>query len=223
MVFAGFSEAGLSFLTELGTRDKVWMEEHRATYFAEVAEPAKAFVAVLGDVLSEEFSPEIVAIPKVNGSISPINNDVRFSPDATPYKDHLLFRFWEGSDKKASPTLFIRVSQDHVGFAAGAAIASIEEWRRLVADGRSGGALSEALRVLAVGRTLDVVGEALKRVPKPYSEDHVRAHLLRHKSFQARWSEPSPPEIGSSGFVAWCEERLRHALPIHRWLVKHRP
>ena len=34
---------------------------------------------------------------------APINNDLRFSPDKSPYKDHLLLRFWEGADKTGKP------------------------------------------------------------------------------------------------------------------------
>ena len=70
------------------------------------------------------ISPRIVAIPRTNGSIGPINNDVRFAKNRSAYKDHLLFRFWElassGSDKKTAATLFVRLGSDSVGFATGA-------------------------------------------------------------------------------------------------------
>ena len=147
MTFAGFSRAGLSFLAELGNREKSWLDANRATYQAEVAEPAKAFAEAMGESLAMAISPDIVAVPKTNGSISPINNDVRFSKDASPYKDHLLFRFWEGSDKKSSPTLFVRVSEESVGFASGAHIGSIDRWRQLIADDETGSGLVTAIGV----------------------------------------------------------------------------
>ena len=223
MMFTGFSKAGLSFLTELGNRDKSWLDANRTTYQAEVAEPAKAFAEAMGESLAMAISPDIVAVPKTNGSISPINNDVRFSKDASPYKHHLLFRFWEGSDKKSSPTLFVRVSEESVGFASGAHIGSIDRWRQLIADGESGSALVTAIAVLGKRRELEVAGEGLKRVPKPYGENHPRADLLRHKSFQARWPEPTPAAIHTPAFVPWCTKRLEAAAPVHRWLVDHRP
>ena len=89
-------------------------------------EPAKAFVTALGEELSKTISKDLVAEPRTNGSIAPINNDLRFAPANSPkarapYKDHLLFRFWEGADKKIAPTLFVRLSAESVGFASGAA------------------------------------------------------------------------------------------------------
>ena len=96
MTFSGFPVEGLAFLTDLGSgRDKAWFDERRKRYDTDVVGPAKAFVAAMGDALGERFGAEITAIPRTNGSIAPINNDLRFSPDRTPYKDHLLFRFWE--------------------------------------------------------------------------------------------------------------------------------
>ena len=59
-----------------------------------------AFVAAIGDKLVKH-SPNISAIPKVNGSIFRVNRDIRFSKDKTPYKDHIDLWFWEGDDRKA--------------------------------------------------------------------------------------------------------------------------
>ena len=119
-------------MSTLGSKDKTWFDANRAVYEREVVAPTKAFVTGLGSALADAVSPGIVAQPRTNGSISPINNDVRFSPDKTPYKDHLLLRFWEGSDKKLAPTLFVRISEQTVGFAVGVNFASLDRWRALV-------------------------------------------------------------------------------------------
>lgn len=223
MTFNEFSREGLAFLTELGTKDKVFLDANRKTYESEVAEPAKAFVEEMGEALAGAISPHIMAIPKTNGSISPINNDVRFSKDAPPYKDHLLFRFWEGPDKKAAPTLFVRVSEESVGFASGMHIKSLDRWRELVDNEASGGSLTAAIDALAKGRKLDIDGQGLKRVPSPYPDDHPRAELLKHKALQVRWPSPTPAMIHKPGFVDWCVKRLVAVSPIHRWLVEHQP
>lgn len=91
--FAGFTPEGLQFLQDLGQADKAWFDEHRQTYADAVVAPTKAFVVALGERLDAEVSPMSVYQPKANGSIAPINNDLRFSPDKSPYKDHLLLRF----------------------------------------------------------------------------------------------------------------------------------
>lgn len=217
--FTGFPRPGLDLLTELGHRDKAWLDANRATYDDAVAAPAKAFVDALGERLRTEVSPDLVAIAKVNGSISPINNDVRFAPGAAPYKDHLLFRFWEGAAKQTAPTLFVRVSAATVGFATGCTLADLDQWRAAVADETTGPALVGALSSLGRRRDLEVVGQALKRVPPPFGAEHPRADLLRHKGFQARWAEPTPASITRASFVDWCARRLVACADVHRWLV----
>lgn len=220
-VFEGFPPEGLQFLEMLGRQDKVWFDANRATYSSVVAEPTKAFVAALGDRLQTDISTELIAQPKANGSIAPINNDLRFSPDKSPYKDHLLLKFWEGENKKVAPTLYVRLSASEVGYATGAMLSDLERWRGLIDDDRTGGGLADAIEVLRTGRDLDVAGEGYKRVPKPYAEDHPRAALLRHKMFQARWSESVPAAVNDATFVDHCADRLQLCTPIHRWLVDH--
>ena len=216
--FGGFPATGLSFLTTLGTKDKAWFDANRGTYDVEVVPPAKAFVESMGEALAEAISPEIVAQPKTNGSIAPINNDIRFNPNASPYKDHLMFKFWEGPNKKLAPTLWIRLHPtDGIGFASGVAITDVDAWRRAV-DQR-GEPLATELATLVNKSKADIAGEGLKRVPKPYPDDHPRADLLRHKGFQVRFSEPVPKSIASARFVDWCTTRLERLAGVHRWLA----
>lgn len=220
--FTGFPDGFSGFLRELGTADKAWFERNRGDYQDLVVAPTKAFVVALGERLARDLSPAIVAQPKTNGSISPITNDLRFSPDKNPYKDHLLLRFWEGDSRKTSPTLFVRIGVDDVGFATGAPIPSVDRWRDLIDDEATGAPLAAALSRLAKGRDLDIAGQEYKRVPKPFAEDHSRADLLRHKSgIQARWSEPAPASIGQARFVDLCARRLGACGEVHRWLVDH--
>lgn len=218
--FTGFPEEGLKFLTTLGTKDKAWFDTNRKTYDTHVVPQAKAFVDAMGEALHDRISPDIVAQPKTNGSIAPINNDVRFSPDASPYKDHLMFRFWEGANKKTSPMLMIRMSPaDGVGFASGMYLHDLDLWRDKIDNKKTGEAFADDLTRLVKATRAEVVGEGLKRVPKPYDEDHPRGDLLRHKGFQVRWLEDTPKSITSAKFVDWCTNRLAKVSDVHRWLV----
>lgn len=146
--FTGFSKAARDFLRELPTHDKAWFDANRKTYDAEVAGPAKVFVEAVTATLQSDLSPAIVGVPKVNGSISPINRDIRFSADKTPYKDHLLMKWWEGPDKKTAPSLHVRVSGDDVGFATGAMLTSLDTWRDLIDDQATGAPLAKAITAL---------------------------------------------------------------------------
>jgi len=220
--FTGFSKDGLEFLTTLGTKDKAWFDANRTTYDTEVVPPAKAFVTAMGLTLGERISPAIEAQPKTNGSIAPINNDLRFSPNASPYKDHLMFRFWEGPTKKIAPTLMVRVSpKEGVGFASGIMLADIDLWREKIADDKTGTAFATELAKIVKSTKAEVVGEGLKKVPKPYADDHPRGDLLRHKGFQVRFSEKTPSSISSPSFVDWCVDRLAKMADVHRWLVEN--
>ncbi len=219
--FSGFPQSGLSFLRQLPKRDKAWFQANRKIYDEALATPAKAFVELMGDRLRQSISTKLIAVPRANGSIAPINNDVRFSKDKSPYKDHLLFRFWEGETKKTAPTLFIRLSAEEAGFASGVMFADIDRWRLLIDDDATGKPLAGLIKNLAKGRTLDVAGQELKRVPAPYPADHHRADLLRHKMFQVRWAETLPGSVNSAKFADWCTQQLEKLADIHCWLVQN--
>jgi len=223
MTFAGFGADGLALLAALPTRDKDWFAAHKAEYNEQLLEPAKGFAAAMIEALQDDVSPGIEGAPKVNGSISPINNDLRFSPDKPPYKDHYLFKWWEGPEKKTAPTLWVRLTADEVGLATGAMFspAALERWRSAVAADETGARLADAVAELVSKKKADIVGAELKRVPKPYEQDHPRGDLLRHKWLQIRWLEPTPSSIGSAAFVDWCSDRLVAAGAVHRWLVDH--
>jgi uncharacterized protein (TIGR02453 family) len=216
--FAGFERDAMELLDQLGRLDSAGFKAEKPSYQRLLAIPAKSFVSAVGDELRATLSHGIVDQPKTNGSIAPINNDLRFSPDKAPYKDHLLLKFWEGRDKKTAPTLYIRIAHDGVGFATGAVFADLPRWREAVASTR-GAKVSSALDSLTKATGAEIVGQELKRVPAPYPADHPRADLLRHKLLQVRWQEKSPAVLTKPVFVDWCVERLRQCGRVHRWLV----
>ena len=218
--FTGYSPAALQLLSDIGDGDREWFTDHRSQYEAQIVKPTKALVVAVGEELQARVSPNIQAQPKTNGSIAPINNDLRFAKDKAAYKDHLLLRFWEGPTKKTAPTLFLRVSADSVGLACGMAFdpAGLERWRAAVA-GPQGEALASDLHRLMDEMDAEVVGQELKRVPAPYPSDSPRADLLRHKWLQVRWLEPTPVEISDERFVDWCASHLQAAVSVQRWLV----
>ncbi len=218
--FAGFPQTGLDFLTTLGTKDKAWFDENRKVYDVDVVPHAKAFVVELGEQLADRISGGIEYAPKTNGSIAPINNDLRFKPDASPYKDHLMFKFWEGPEKKSAPNLWLRMSPtDGVGFASGIALTKVDLWRNAI--DQHGESFAVELAQLVKKQKADVVGEGLKRVPKLYAEDHPRGDLLRHKGFQVRWIKNVPKLITTAKFADWCATELERTAAVHRWLVEH--
>lgn len=219
MAFDGYSDDSIGFLAALPSRDPDWFKANKKDYERLIVAPTKALVVELGEQLREHV-PDIAAEPKTNGSIAPINNDLRFSPDKSPYKDNLMLRLWEGSPKKTAPTLFVRIAPDGVGFASGVIPADLDRWRAAVA-GDSGVELADSIAATVKATKAEVVGQELKRVPAPYDADHPRGDLLRHKMLQVRWLKPVPKAVTKPTFAGWCADQLEAALPIHRWLVEN--
>lgn len=215
-VMEGFTKKGLRLLGALPGYDKDRFAADKAEYQRLIAEPTKVFVDELGPRLAAAISPAIEWSAKTNGSISPINNDLRFNPDAAPYKDHVLVRFWEGPTKRTAPTLWVRIASKDVGFASGVAPADVGAWRQAI-DSEEGAGIASAVESLAAATGADVVGADLKRVPAPYPADHPRADLLRHKWLQVRWLADVDPTSGT--FVDDCAAQLAAAGDLHRRLV----
>lgn len=220
--FRGFPE-GLGVLDTIAASDKEGFAARRAEWEATVFEPARCLVLAVGEVLQREISTGIAAVPKVNGSLSPINRDLRFATDRSrPYKDHLLLNFWEGTPKSSAPTLRVRVAARDVGFAAGAAFGreQLERWRSAV-SGQSGSELLRALDDVGRDHTLTTSEPELTRVPAGFEAPQERAQLLRHKTFQVRFLEPAPKLSAQGAFADWVAQGLLALAQVHRWLVRH--
>ena len=98
-------------------------------------------------------------------------------------------------------------------------LSEVDRWRELVAADVTGEQLANAVqRLVDTMPDVDVVGQELKRVPKPWDEAS-KADLLRHKAFQVRWPEPRPESAGEEAFADWCVDRLEACGDVHRWLV----
>jgi uncharacterized protein (DUF2461 family) len=221
--FDGYPEGTLALLAEMPG----WTRDDYATRKPEVGslviDPSKAFVEAMIPALHDKVSPGLTGVPKINGSISPMNNDVRFSKGKDLYKDHVLMWFWEGGSKKTGAKVAVRIHPEGVGFGVGMPFTpdQLERWRGAIDDDATGVPFAEAVaRIEAQGDT-GTMGDALKRVPKPYDADHPRGDLLRHKGFQIHWQEDPPEALHSAGLVGWCGDRLATAADIHRFFAEH--
>lgn len=224
VTFEGFATDGLAVLAGLEhTNTKAYFEANRATFREGVVEPAKRLVVDLGDHLRATSAPNVVADPRINGSLFRINRDIRFSADTSPYKTHQGIFLWEGGDKKTSPGFYLGLSGHAVDLGIGfMGIADLDRWRAAVADDTTGPAFVEALDDAMTALPGVTTNQPdLKRVPRPYSADHPCERWLRHKTFRASVTQPLPDEVTSPAFVDWCCERLDAFGPLHRWLVDH--
>lgn len=221
--FQGFFPETLKFYEELReNNDKYWFEAHRKEYEKYVIEPSKAFVNVMGERL-HSLSPEIYAIPKIDGSIFRIYRDIRFSPDKSPFKTHLGIWFWEGNRKKMECSGFYLQIEPSVIWCGGGMYQIPDDllgfYRENVVDKKYGLELSNAVKEVTEKNCI-VGGSHYKRTPRGYDPSHPNAALLLHKGLWAGIEEKIPRQFYSSEFVEFCYECFNESFPLHRWLVE---
>ena len=224
MRFSGFPQ-GLAQLDEISEFDKARFAANRSRWDQTIIGPLRELVDDVGDRLRDTVSPTIQSVPKVNGSISPINRDLRFAADKSrPYKDHLLLNFWDGPDKKRAPILRLRIASDEVGFAAGSTFGSngLEAWRRALGSQAGAELVSLLADPALVHRGLGLSEPELKRTPAGYEAPSSDvAALLRHKTFQARFRRSITVATDSPDLLVWLADELALLGAVHRWLVEH--
>lgn len=224
--FTGFGPQTVDFLAELrDNNDRAWLDANRDRYLEHWVAPARSFVVAAGEAL-REIAPDVVAEPKVNGSIFRINRDTRFTKDKAPYKDHLDLFFWDGVTRgRAVSGFYLRVTPEHVGLGVGAhgfQPAQLAKYREAVAGPVAGHALREAVaKVERAG--FPVKGVHYKRTPAGHDtpQDPDLERLLRHNALSTGQDLDHPKVLGQKRFVAWCVSRWTKQLPLHRWLVEH--
>lgn len=102
MSFNGFNKRAIDFLIENRlNNNRLWFNEHRNIYTAEVLEPLRALVEELTPTMLS-IDPEFTVTPAVNKTISRIWRDTRFSKDKLLFRDCMWItfmrhkKFWEG-------------------------------------------------------------------------------------------------------------------------------
>lgn len=170
-----------TFFTELrDNNSKAWFEPHKARYKDQIATPAGLFADLMAEDLAritgKAHSPKVFRIYR----------DVRFSKDKTPLNAHLHL-LWSPADKdKLAPSWFWGLSPDYFVLGMGVIGLQGEALTRYRAFVDSwGDVLTDALDdAFGAGASFGDWGpEPLKRVPKPYDQDHAHGDLLRRKGF----------------------------------------
>jgi uncharacterized protein (TIGR02453 family) len=224
--FAGFPEAGLQFLADLGrNNDRDWFNDHKQTYTETIVGPALAFIEAVGQRL-HFISPHIQYDTRTNGagSLMRIYRDTRFSADKSPYKTWVGIRFWEGGRKASqNPGFFFGFDASggglHVGMH-GFDKAMLAAYRVAVADDQQGAELDAALASIRAVGAYQVNGQHYKRVPRGFDPDHPRADLLRHNTLYVSSPGIPPAELASPGLVDAVMGHCQNAAPVQQWLLK---
>jgi len=219
----GFSEGTLRFLRGLDKNNaKAWFDAHRDEYEAELLEPAKVFVEALGDKL-HAFAPDVIAEPRINGSIRRMNRDLRFSKDKRPYKNYLDLNFPEGRKDTGmcGVSFFLRVTPKSLVLGAGShmfAPDKLKAYRKAVLEEKPGRKLQALIPKLAKAR-YHVGGQDLAKPPRGVPADHPRADLLRYTGLYAHIEQAVDDAIGP-GLIAECVKHFKKLHPLNEWLIE---
>lgn len=217
-----FPTATFAFLSGIeANNSKTWFDANRTLYETGYVAPGQEFVEALGPLL-RELSPEVQFAPKVNGSLSRINRDIRFSKDKRPYKNHLDLWFWHG-DRKAwdAPGFYLRLTAEDVFLGTGMYRfdkATLDTYRNAVVLARSGKALVDAVAAVKSAGPYEIGHKTRKLMPKGFAAPADRAEFLLHEGLTAGITLPAAVAM-EPGFETICLEHFRATWPITRWLL----
>ena len=222
MSFLGFPKETFAFLEGIAANnEKAWFDANRPLYEAGYVEPAKALVAELGPRL-REISPTVQFDPKVNGSISRINRDIRFSKDKRPYKQHLALWFWHG-DKRGwdRPGFYVHIEAERVFLGTGMYGFDkdmLESFRQSVIHPRSGKALLTAIAEVKAKGDYAIGEKTRKLMPRGFEAPADRAEYLLYEGLTAGIELPASA-AAQPDFSDRCLEHFANTAPITRWLI----
>lgn len=222
MSFSGFPPATLQFLTGIAAHnEKAWFDDNRALYEAGYVEPAREFVETMGPLL-RAISLEVQFNAKVNGSLSRINRDIRFSKDKRPYKEHLGLWFWHGGRRRWDvPGFWFELTPKHVQLGVGLYMMQGEQldaYRQSVIHPRSGRALLAAVAAVKDAGKYEIAGKNRKLMPRGFSTDLDRAEYLLHEGLYAHIDLPVTV-AAKPGLAALCAKHYAALWPINKWLL----
>ena len=221
-VFSGFPKETFAFLEGIAAHnEKAWFEAHRDIYEAGYVAPARAFVEALGPRLTK-IAPGVHYEPRVNGSLSRVNRDIRFSKDKRPYKDHLDIWFWTGEQKGWDcPGFWFRLTAKEVMLGVGMHMfekEQLESYRHSVVHPRSGKALLAAVGAVRNAGKYEVGGKTRKLMPRGFEADPDRAEYLLYEGLYTSTGLPAKA-AAKPDFVDVCLKHYAAAWPIGKWLL----
>lgn len=222
MSFAGFPPETFAFLKGIAAHnEKAWFDANRALYEAGHVAPARAFVEELGPKL-RTLAPDVQYEAKVNGSMSRINRDIRFSKDKRPYKEHLGLWFWHGDKRQWDvPGFWFELTPTHLQLGAGIYMLqgeALDAFRQSVIHPRSGKALLAAVAAVEKTGKYEIGGKTRKLKPRGFEADPDRAGFLLYEGLYASISLPA--ETAAKPRLAdLCLKHYAAMWPVGQWLL----
>ncbi len=205
------------FLRDLQKNNhKDWMDANRNRY-ENVRDDFISWLDAMNLKLAS-LDPEYYDTPGKK-AINRINNNLMFHPNKPTYKDH----FGAGLDqehKQGDFYIHLGVNGSFIGGGYWHPLAPFLKSIREAIDYNG-----EVLKGILDRKSFQdrfgnmIEGEALKKAPKGYSQDHRHIDLLRRKTFAVSW-DVSEQEVISEGFDEEVLKVYVDMLPFRRYLNK---
>lgn len=222
MTFTGFPPETLAFLNGIHVHnEKAWFDANRALYEAGYVAPARAFVETLGPKL-KTLAPAVQFEAKVNGSMSRINRDIRFSKDKRPYKEHLGVWFWHGDKRQWDvPGFWFELTPTQIQLGVGIYMLhgeALDAYRQSVIHPRSGKALLAAVAAVDKKGKYEIGGMTRKLMPRGFEVDPDRADYLLYEGLYVSVSLPVT-DAAKPKLADLCLKHYAAMWPIGQWLL----
>jgi uncharacterized protein (TIGR02453 family) len=204
--FRGWSEACQRFFIGLELdNSKRYFDANREAYEVEVKGPMVALM----DSLAGDYG---------EGKIFRANRDIRFSKDKSPYKTNIAAT--AGMNGRGG---YISLDARGLTVAAGRyelTPQQLNKYRKKVAADSTGAPLVAIVAKLEKAG-YGIGGEALKRVPAGWPQDHPRARLLKHKILYIYKNLGLQPWLGTPAARKQILKVWRDAEPLNDWLKRN--
>ncbi len=222
MSFRGFPPATFEFLEGIHAHnEKAWFDANRELYETGYVAPARAFVEEMGPRLTT-IAPEVKYEAKVNGSMSRINRDIRFSKDKRPYKEHLSLWFWHGARRQWDvPGFWFELTPRHLQLGVGIYMLrgeALDAYRQSVIHPRSGKALLAAIAAVGKSDKYEIGGKTRKLMPRGFEADTDRADYLLHEGLYVSLSLPAST-AAKPMLADLCLKHYAAMWPVGQWLL----
>jgi uncharacterized protein (TIGR02453 family) len=220
--FRGFPKDTITFLRALARHNTTeWVESNRLRYDAALLTPARHCVVAVGKAL-HAAGCDVVADPRVNGSIFRMASDRRFHQDALPYKTHLALLWWAEGVRMGQPSFYLQVNRKGIELGVGLPEVprdQLPRFRRWLATGDHASQFLAAMDV-ASGHQVEW---SLRRLARPPLEfrglSGDAAEAVRFTGGWGGWTlDPHPPELFTAAFTEWFVERCRPLMPFFHQL-----
>jgi uncharacterized protein (TIGR02453 family) len=201
--------------------NREWFLANKHKYESDVRDPFLRFIEDLRPRL-HKISPHFIADPRANGgSLLRIYRDLRFRPDADPYKTMAAARFPHVAWKQTTaPGYYLHLESGKCFFGCGLWHPDPEPRNSIASAILKNPALwKKAIGSKKFKATCELSGEVMKRMPLGFDPEHPLAADLKRKDFTA-WRSFKDDQVCEPDFLDRVMQSVDAAAPFMEFLTR---